>query len=169
MYFFWPHLTAGSTFDPANLPTSTITFKKDSVFGEVSKATNLVNQYPWMDGNDFGGNNAFDLEGQQGIHMDEHSIHVINKDTENQTFRFLISNDGGMHVSKIGDDPGSTDGDFAFVSYEYNTTQFYGADKKTGEDRYVGGMQDNGTVISPENQSPSASTHYSEAWGWRWF
>ena len=38
---------------------------------------------------------------------------------------------------------------FDFVSTGFNTTQFYAADKMPGEDRYIGGMQDQGTYLSP--------------------
>ena len=49
---------------------------------------------------------------------------------------------------------------FEFVSTGFNTTQFYSADKMPGEDRYIGGMQDQGTYLSPEGSSSNASSAY---------
>jgi hypothetical protein len=46
------------------------------------------------------------------------------------------------------------------VGLTYNTSQFYGADKKPGADEYFGGMQDNGTWRSPSGQQASKTTNY---------
>ncbi|NND35279.1 MAG: T9SS type A sorting domain-containing protein, partial [Saprospiraceae bacterium] len=51
------------------------------------------------------------------------------------------------------------------ITYEtaqgYNTAQFYGVDKKNGQDRYVAGTQDNGSWVSPAN--PSQTTSWNKA------
>jgi len=46
-----------------------------------------------------------------------------------------------------------------------NTTQFYGADKMPGEERYIGGMQDNGTYLTPKGESSNASSNFDFALG----
>ncbi len=71
------------------------------------------------------------------VHADHHSLTVIP--TGPSSFWLLNGNDGGVELSRDGG-----------ITWEktlngYNTTQFYGVDKMHGDDRYVGGMQDNGS------------------------
>ena len=40
----------------------------------------------------------------------------------------------------------------------YVTTQYYGADKMNGANRYIGGKQDNGTWYSPDGEDASAAS-----------
>ncbi|MEO8399216.1 MAG: hypothetical protein ABI550_05290, partial [Ignavibacteriaceae bacterium] len=77
------------------------------------------------------------------VHVDNHNLVIIKG--QGISFRILNANDGGVGVSSDSSINWSkpTDG--------LNTTQFYGVDKMPGGSAYVGGMQDNGTWISPEN------------------
>ena len=72
----------------------------------------------------------------------------------------MSTNDGGIYLSKLSKQPGHEDMSFDFVSTGFNTTQFYAADKMPGEDRYIGGMQDQGTYLSQEGSSSNASSAY---------
>ena len=52
------------------------------------------------------------------------------------------------------DDKGAT---FSQPKNGYNTTQFYGVDKMNGANRYIGGMQDNGSWLSPLDPDNTSS------------
>ncbi len=92
---------------------------------------------------------------QPDIHVDHHNIVAVPLNASSETFRLLNGNDGGVAVS---DDGG--------VSWRetdqngYNTTQFYGIDKKTGASEYFGGTQDNGTWQSQPGESATAESKY---------
>ena len=74
-------------------------------------------------------------------HPDHHFLTMLLDDPATGAFRILNANDGGIAVSPDG---GVRWQQFANMG----TTQFYGADKKPGENAYIGGTQDNGTWIS---------------------
>ncbi|MBD0402231.1 T9SS type A sorting domain-containing protein [Flammeovirga sp. EKP202] len=92
----------------------------------------------------------------EGLHPDHHSF-VSVKTTENQ-FYIINTNDGGVYYSNTGTNPGEDNGDWTFAGYGYNTTQFYGIDKRSGVNQYIGGSQDNGTWISSTN--PTKDSNY---------
>ena len=70
---------------------------------------------------------------------------MIPDDPATGAFRILNANDGGVAVSPDGG-----------VNWQQRanlgTTQFYGVDKKPGENAYLGGTQDNGTWISENHR-----------------
>ena len=74
-----------------------------------------------------------------------------------------MTNDGGVYLSKNSTQPGITDDDFEYVSLGYNSTQFYSADKMPGQNRYIGGMQDNGSHVSPDGVDANLETHFDFA------
>ncbi|KPL26768.1 MAG: hypothetical protein AMS23_00210 [Bacteroides sp. SM1_62] len=77
-------------------------------------------------------------------HADHHFLVPIPVNKSSNEFYILNANDGGIAVSyDNGDNWQQVTG--------MVTTQFYGVDKKPGEDVYIGGMQDNGTYHSPQN------------------
>jgi len=94
----------------------------------------------------------------KGVHVDHHALVLHPVDITKKTFRFLNGNDGGVAYS---DDGGETftqsgdtflnDGNINPTMKGLNVSQFYGADKMNGGNRYVGGTQDNGSWFSPEN------------------
>lgn len=90
-------------------------------------------------------------------HADHHNIQIVP--TGSSGFRIIDGNDGGVAWS---DDGGKS---WHQTLNGYNTTQFYGVDKKPGADEYIGGMQDNGTWQSPQGLNASASSKYSRKLG----
>ncbi|NOX17996.1 MAG: T9SS type A sorting domain-containing protein [Chlorobi bacterium] len=93
----------------------------------------------------------------KGVHVDQHNIVMTKMDEAAQTFRLVNGNDGGVSYSDNG---GTT---FSAPKNGYNTTQFYGVDKKNGASAYIGGMQDNSSWQSPED--PDNLTSWSFRWG----
>lgn len=104
--------------------------------------------------------------GTKGVHVDHHNIIFIPRDSASGLFYVLNANDGGVAFSEDSGDSFSQTGDSyndgSFISlYGYNTSQFYGIDKKNGESRYVGGTQDNGSWVSPSD--PDTESIWIEA------
>ena len=66
------------------------------------------------------------------VHVDHHNLIFIPVNEARGEFKVLNANDGGVYFS---DDSGET---FTGAT-GYNTTQFYGLDKKPGENVYIGG------------------------------
>jgi len=81
------------------------------------------------------------------------SFAPINEATNN--FEILNANDGGVYHSEVRGDS------WRNTLNGYNTTQFYGVDKKNGANEFIGGMQDNGTWRSPAGEDASASSQWS--------
>ncbi|MDN4165932.1 T9SS type A sorting domain-containing protein [Cytophagales bacterium LB-30] len=144
LYFMWPRLLDGETWDPINQPGTIKIFAGNERF----KDRNLENV---TDGySQFGGKN-------QEVHVDQHNIVPVVVDAVAETFKLIIGNDGGVYVSDEGTDPGFSNGTWNFAGSGYNTTQFYGVDKKPGSLEFIGGTQDNGTWKSNgESTDPSA-------------
>ncbi len=102
---------------------------------------------------------AWNWPNAQGLsyaHADHHWLAIIPANDGSGNFRILDANDGGIAVSPDGGD-----------SWQQLTgmvsTQFYGVDKKPGENVFIGGMQDNGTWRSPAD--PSATSAWVFDWG----
>lgn len=121
MYFMWPMLQDGVTWNPFNLPPSILRIQLST--GTAPAAYTSVNI-------------------GTGVHVDHHALVPIPLDANAGTFELISGNDGGVFHSPSG---GST---WLDRSRGYNTTQFYGVDKKPGTNVYIGGMQDNGTYRS---------------------
>ncbi len=142
LYVITPKNAAGVNWNPNNLPESNLRINSDyvPVYKRNSVAiTDGYNQYGESD----------------DIHVDHHNILVIPIDQTTNTFALLNGNDGGIAYS--------SDGGETWVETDqngYNTSQFYGVDKKPGADEYWGGTQDNGTWQSPTGTSATASSAY---------
>lgn len=91
------------------------------------------------------------------VHVDQHGMEVILGN--NQEFRILLANDGGVYSTSFKTDPGNTEGDWSEIAMGKNSTQFYGATKQNGVDNYLAGAQDNGTWISSGNNSNSTKSY----------
>ncbi|PQJ75134.1 VPS10 domain-containing protein [Polaribacter gangjinensis] len=91
------------------------------------------------------------------VHVDQHGMEVIPGN--NQQFRILLANDGGVYSTSFKTDPGNTEGDWSGIAIGKNSTQFYGATKQNGADNYLAGAQDNGTWISFGNNSNSTKNY----------
>jgi photosystem II stability/assembly factor-like uncharacterized protein len=88
-------------------------------------------------------------------HPDHHYLQIV--EPAGGGWYLLGTNDGGVArtASGVSNFTQPTDG--------MVTTQFYGVDKKPGASAYVGGTQDNGTWLSPED--PDALTDWTAVIG----
>lgn len=94
-------------------------------------------------------------QGAPYVHADSHNIQITQ--SAGNPFRIVVANDGGVGYSDNG---GVT---WTNPANGYNTTQFYGVDKHPNSDRYIGGMQDNGSWVS--GIDPTSSANWIEATG----
>jgi FlgD Ig-like domain len=93
----------------------------------------------------------------KGVHVDQHNIVMVKMNDTDSTFRMINCNDGGISFS---DDKGEN---YTHTENGYNTSQFYGVDKKNGENRYAGGMQDNNSYLSVVD--PDDTDDWTRVWG----
>ncbi|MCY4160205.1 MAG: T9SS type A sorting domain-containing protein [Bacteroidetes bacterium] len=141
MYYYWPYLKRdlASTWNPNDPPSGIlhINFIKE----------NLVEE-------------AYDIElwEKDYVHVDHHALISMPVDEGANEFYIMNGNDGGVAYSR--DSGGNwTEGDDVSGYGGYNTSQFYDATKRPGVDMYIGGTQDNGTWVSPND---------ANSWrGWR--
>ncbi|MDA1027814.1 MAG: T9SS type A sorting domain-containing protein [Bacteroidetes bacterium] len=124
-YFFWPTLAPGAIWDPTSLPVSKLEF----FWVNVPSLSGSITQIG------------------TGVHADQHII--IASPSAGTEFELLVGNDGGISYSG--------DGGANWIDRDrgYNTTQYYGIDKKPGLSVYVGGTQDNGSWRSFGDPTPS--------------
>lgn len=134
-----PALPEGEVWNPAGLPDSKI-----QLIREINQTKLRVSSVRCDPYNQFGGPNGH-------VHPDHHNLVIIP--AASGPFKILNANDGGVWISN---DSATT---FNLASGGYNTTQFYGADKKKGENVYVAGAQDNGTWVSTVN--PTSTSNWS--------
>ncbi len=142
IYVVTPRNAQGVTWDPDNLPESNLRINAGFVPVYQRNSVAITDGY-----------------GQYGVnapvHVDHHNIVVIPTDDATQSIAILNGNDGGVAFSSDGGQTWvETDGN------GYNTSQFYGADKKPGANEYWGGTQDNGTWQSPTGSDANASSAY---------
>jgi photosystem II stability/assembly factor-like uncharacterized protein len=142
LYFLWPILPETAVWDPDNLPESTLRINFGRVISKRMTVSNVTDGY-----GQFGGS-------PKGVHVDHHNILLTPTSEVDESFRLLNANDGGVSFS---DNAGLT---FRQPLNGYNTTQFYGVDKKNGAHQYIGGMQDNSTWISPGGGNPDAVSQW---------
>jgi photosystem II stability/assembly factor-like uncharacterized protein len=131
MYYFWPVLAEEATWDPATFVNSLLRFNYGEQELALSTTSAIYDAY-----------GSYENQNRNTLHPDHHNLTFIKMDDASQTFRIVNGNDGGFGFSE---DNGVT---FEERESGYVTSQFYGADKKPGEDKYIGGMQDNGTYVS---------------------
>lgn len=160
-YNFFPALAPSAAWNPNSLPSSKLVIKNFAI--QKLNATTIT----VADGRgSFDNKNPSDqINLASGVHPDHHFLIPLNVNASTQTYRLLLANDGGVFVSKVSANPGTAQNDWEFKGFGMNTTQFYGADKAPGEQRYIGGSQDNGTRISPNGQTASPITQYAYALG----
>jgi len=144
IYFVWPFLTAGETFDTN--ATSILRFNYGGATYQNSSITRVSDAYR-SDNNT--GNDLFEL------HPDHHMLKYAGNT------RLISVNDGGLAYS---DDNGSTWVEVDnLATNNIVTSQYYKVDRHPTENRYVGGMQDNGSWLSPAD--PTASSDHNEVGG----
>ncbi|QOI98585.1 MAG: T9SS type A sorting domain-containing protein [Flammeovirgaceae bacterium] len=151
MYNIWPYLAEGKSW-PGDVVESQLRFLFTSVPKLNASTITVSDAY-----NQFDGKNRFQTFGVD-MHPDQHNIVIIPM--SGSTYKILVANDGGLFVSNTSSSPGIAQGNWTMAGNTYNTSQFYGADKRPGKDEYFGGMQDNGTWKSPANTVASATTNY---------
>ncbi len=93
------------------------------------------------------------IANRAAVHADHHDLKMIPVNQQSNSFRILNANDGGVALSSDG---GNTWQEYRGLI----TTQFYGVDKKPGENVYIGGLQDNGTYLS------GTDPNVSSQWTW---
>lgn len=155
MYLFTPIFV--EAFDMSNLPPTTVS---------VENSTEPLQLGAVQPISDFEGvfQSEFPDIGPNGIHPDHHYLIMIPIDESTGSFYILMANDGGLAFSKdngqsfvqtgiVGPRPEDTGPN---PLKGYNTAQFYGVDKMNGTDRYIGGTQDNGVWVSPENPTDTS-------------
>jgi photosystem II stability/assembly factor-like uncharacterized protein len=152
MYFIWPVLPSGASWNPSQLPSSSlqIVYKKTDKYS--STVVSAVDNFEIYDAKNIG-----------LVHPDYHNIVPIKQNDASKTYQLLVANDGGVYLSGISTNPGTAQGEWAMVGNGYNTTQFYGVDKRPGAQEYIGGAQDNGTNFSPSGEQSSSKTRYEFA------
>lgn len=153
MYFMWPTLAPEATWDANNLPTSTLRISFTTLNTYGADLTIVADTY--------GSFNQVNTD----VHPDQHYLTPVITNVAAKEFKIILGNDGGMYLSDTGTSPGKTNGSWTDVGNGYNTTQFYGADKLTGVQKYLGGAQDNGTWISNNNEVASTTSQYNHIIG----
>lgn len=162
LFLIWPYLADGISWDPENIPESSIKIQLvDAEYKTLKKSVQyMTNQY------DNGGANDIN----ENVHVDHHNLGTIVDSEVDSTFILYLTTDGGIYYTISDKDPGVMDDQFyrAGITSDimfgpaggYNTTQFYGADKVAGFDQYIAGAQDNGTFYSPREENASLITNY---------
>ncbi|WP_296618345.1 T9SS type A sorting domain-containing protein [Marivirga sp.] len=131
MYYFWPILASGANWDPASFNNAIMRLNYGSQFVAAALAVAVYDAY-----------GSYENQNQNNLHPDHHHLTFIKMNDANETFMIVNGNDGGLGIST---DNGEV---ITQITDGYVTTQFYGADKKPGEEKYIGGTQDNGTWVS---------------------
>jgi photosystem II stability/assembly factor-like uncharacterized protein len=158
MYNLWPVSDDEFDFHPDSLPESKLIIN----WGElIAKQRRTVRMSTWLNES----NETEDGRSLPYVHADQHSILPIIEEAGNGTFKLLVTNDGGVFQSKVEEDPGLDKTSWFFAGSGYNTSQFYGIDKKPGANEFVGGLQDNGSFLSPSGVDADSRTSYSEVGG----
>ncbi|MFC1481417.1 T9SS type A sorting domain-containing protein [Candidatus Neomarinimicrobiota bacterium] len=143
LYFLWPVLTDGGTFDRANMPEATLRIGWGRSITTNITTTNVTDGYGQYE------------DANTNVHVDHHNIVLVPTNESTGSYRLVNANDGGVSFS---DDAG---GSFEQPLNGYNTTQFYGVDKKNDASEYIGGMQDNSTWRSPAGIDADASSQWT--------
>jgi photosystem II stability/assembly factor-like uncharacterized protein len=156
IYFFWPVLAAGKTW-PNDITTSQLKINLSSL--QKRNATTITVADPYSA---FDGKNKFNTFGVD-LHPDQHNLVAVPMSAT--TYKIINASDGGVVVSNESATPGISSGDWAVVGRTYNTSQFYGADKRPGFDEYFGGLQDNGTWKTPAGTQSSSTTNFQFSFG----
>jgi photosystem II stability/assembly factor-like uncharacterized protein len=142
MYSMWPTLAEGATFDDTTLPESKLAIN----YGQLEERISEIDQITTGVGI------------EAAPHVDIHNIQTFS--TGPGTFKLIVATDGGLYYTTEEVSPGESESEWTRAGFGFNTSQFYGVDKKAGSSNYIGGTQDNGTWISfvPD---PDASTNYT--------
>jgi hypothetical protein len=125
----WPASVANVTWNPSIQPSSRLAITNGLVQSRTRTTSRMTTS----------------------IHVDQHNITIIPVDRSTQTFRIVHASDGGIATST------NSGVSWTNPNLGYNTSQFYGVDKKPGVSQYFGGTQDNGSWISPASPTLTSS------------
>jgi hypothetical protein len=139
----WPALVNGLVWSSNLPPASTLRINNGVVLGRSRTTTRMTN---WTHDSSL-----------PFVHADHHNIAIIPVDQSTQTFRIVHASDGGIATST---NSGVT---WTTPILGYNTSQFYGVDKRPGTSQYIGGTQDNGSWVSATN--PAATSIWTNPIG----
>jgi photosystem II stability/assembly factor-like uncharacterized protein len=149
MYFIWPYLADGNTWDASKLPTATFRLNVGSLVYQKGKITKMTDIYI--------------ATGAKNPHQDHH---ILVTATTSSGFLLISGNDGGVaYTDKASTAEEGGDGSFIRVNTGgYNTGMSYTVSKKAGASEYMTGMQDNDVYFSGSNPNAgddwkSANTH----------
>ncbi len=156
MYFFWPVLAAGKIW-PSDITASELKINFSSLPKRNATTITVADPYTTFDGK-----NRFNTFGVD-MHPDHHNLIAVP--ISSTTYKIINANDGGVFVSNISPTPGINNGDWQIAGGQYNTSQFYGADKRPGFNEYFGGLQDNGTWKTPAGMQSSSVTNFQFSFG----
>jgi hypothetical protein len=151
MYSIWPTLINGFAFPPT--APGKLLFRFNSQL-KLNATTAFITD---------GRGQYGDPNRNSVVHVDHHNLVAIPMTTT--TYKILNANDGGIAVSNVSATPGINNGNWTSPGLTYNTSQFYGADKRPGRNQFIGGTQDNGTWVSQPNVEATATTTYNFAIG----
>ncbi|MFV1981034.1 MAG: hypothetical protein ACC655_07770, partial [Rhodothermia bacterium] len=136
IYFLW--FVSNGGWDPASIPSSQFRIRWEQQTLLLSNSTQISTH--------------------SSLHVDHHGLFVSNVNQGAGTFRIVNTSDGGIGLSEDGG------GSWQMRIGDYVTAQFYGADKHPQQDIYIGGTQDNNTLLSPAG-SQSGSNWSAEIGG----
>lgn len=159
-YNIFPSLAENAAW-PTSFPESHMEIRHSTIARYSATTETIADGRAAFDGK----NKANQAELDKGVHPDHHCMVPIVVNAATKTYKLLLGNDGGVFISKVSANPGASEGDWIFRGIGFNTSQFYGADKRPGHDQYIGGMQDNGTRVSPPGESAVAASAYKFAIG----
>lgn len=152
LYFLWPFLIEGGTWNPDNLPDSKFVIRWGSTTGGTYTSTIVNHAGGYVESP----KNAI-------VHSDHHNLQAIVVDQNQELFQLVGVTDGGPYASSIAADAGLANDSWHFAGQSLNTTQFTSADKAPGKDAYCGGAVDNGVFRSDDDSNISGISTYSEA------
>ncbi len=134
LYMVLPFMRIDHAWDPDRPPVQTTTIGYLRVAGFPERKMELPNRAG---------------QTQESVpHYGHHSIVPIPIDANTGDYWLLNSNDGGVALSKDG---GQSFAEFDGAGRGFNTSMFYGVDKRPGASQYIGGTQNNGSYMSREN------------------
>ncbi len=153
LYFFWPTLAEGGTWDENNLPDSKISITYGAI-NEVKGTSSVVTDAYGSGDNNYNQGAGFGTTSIPGVHPDHHNFVIVPINEVTDSFLVVNANDGGLAISK------NSAITFNQLPNNYITTQFYGVAKNPEANEYIGGMQDNGTWRSSAGENASSETDY---------
>ncbi|MDX9697299.1 MAG: T9SS type A sorting domain-containing protein [Bacteroidales bacterium] len=160
LYYFWPTIATGATWNPNNLPESKIAIQYGSVNLEKGTTFNVSDAYGNITNNSVYESNDYNQGAGMGgtvipgLHPDHHNLVIVPINAESDSFLIVNANDGGLAISK------NSGVKFNQLPNNYITTQFYGVAKKPGANEFIGGMQDNGTWRTNTGENSTVNSDY---------